>query len=90
MSAFSLMVIKRSSYDGTGYPLGLKGEEISLGGRIMAVADVYDALVSDRPYRQGWIEEKGVNIIKKDSGSHFDPKVVDAFLVAISPWEPKR
>lgn len=71
-------------YDGTGYPLGLKGEEISINGRIMAVADVYDALVSDRPYRQGWIEEKGVNIIKEDSGSHFDPKVVDAFLIAIS------
>jgi len=71
-------------YDGTGYPLGLKGEEISISGRIMAVADVYDALVSDRPYRQGWIEEKGVNIIKEDSGSHFDPKVVDAFLIAIS------
>ncbi len=71
-------------YDGSGYPRGLAGDEISLGGRIMAVADVYDAVVSDRPYRHGWIEEKAVDMIKKNSGSHFDPEVVDAFLVAVS------
>jgi putative nucleotidyltransferase with HDIG domain len=71
-------------YNGKGYPRGLSGEEICLGARIMAVADVYDAVASDRPYRQGWIEEKAIRMIKKEAGEHFDPKVVDAFLTAIS------
>ena len=71
-------------FNGKGYPHGIAGEEISLGGRIMAVADVYDAVVSDRPYRQGWIEEKAIKMIKEEAGEHFDPKVVDAFLTAIS------
>lgn len=71
-------------FDGTGYPRGLSGEDISLGARIMAVADVYDAVVSDRPYRQGWVEDKAIDMIKKSSGIHFDPQVVDALLVAIS------
>ena len=71
-------------FDGKGYPHGLAGEEISLGGRILAVADVYDALVSKRPYRQGWVEEKVLDLIMKESGNHFDPKVVDAFLSAVS------
>ena len=71
-------------YNGQGYPHGIAGEEISLGGRIMAVADVYDAVASDRPYRQGWIEEKAIKMITEESGKHFDPKVVDAFLTAIS------
>lgn len=71
-------------FNGTGYPHGVAGEEISLGGRIMAVADVYDAVASDRPYRQGWIEEKAIQMIKGEAGKHFDPKVVDAFLTVIS------
>ncbi|MFO7885071.1 MAG: HD domain-containing phosphohydrolase, partial [Desulfobacteraceae bacterium] len=71
-------------YDGKGYPDGLSGEEITLGARIMAVADVYDAVVSDRPYRQGWIEEKAIEMITRESGTHFDPRVVDAFLLAVS------
>jgi putative nucleotidyltransferase with HDIG domain len=71
-------------YNGKGYPNGIAGEEISMGARIMAVADVYDAVVSDRPYRQGWIEEKAIKMIKEEAGEHFDPNVVDAFLTAIS------
>ena len=71
-------------FNGKGYPHGIAGEEISMGARIMAVADVYDAVVSDRPYRQGWIEEKAIKMIKEEAGEHFDPKVVDAFLTAIS------
>ncbi|MEE4243680.1 MAG: HD domain-containing phosphohydrolase [Desulfopila sp.] len=67
-------------YDGTGYPAGLKGGEISLGARIMAVADVWDALVSERPYREGWIQERARDLIVKSSGSHFDPDVVNVFL----------
>ncbi len=71
-------------YNGKGYPYGISGEDIVIGARILAVADVYDAVVSDRPYRQGWIEKKAVEMITGESGKHFDPKIVDAFLSAIS------
>jgi putative nucleotidyltransferase with HDIG domain len=71
-------------YDGKGYPDGLAGKEISLGGRIMAVADVYDALVSDRPYRDGMDKDRVVAIIKEDTGTHFDPEVVQVFLAVIN------
>lgn len=67
-------------WDGTGYPKGLRGEYIPLEGRIMAVADVYDALVSERPYKKPFAHEQAVEIIKKDSGTHFDPKIIEAFL----------
>jgi putative two-component system response regulator len=67
-------------WDGTGYPRGLKGEEIPLQGRIMAVVDVYDALISDRSYKSAFTHERAVEIIKESSGSHFDPKIVDVFL----------
>jgi putative two-component system response regulator len=67
-------------YNGTGYPRGLKEEDISLQGRIMAVADVYDALVSYRPYKRAFSDEEAVDIIAGDSGKHFDPKIVEIFL----------
>ena len=67
-------------YDGTGYPDGLKGEGIDLGARIFTVADHYDALISDRPYRAGLPREKVIGFIKEDSGNKYDPKVVEAFL----------
>jgi len=67
-------------WDGTGYPRKLSGEDIPLEGRIMAIADVYDALVSERPYKKAFSHEEAVAIIKKDSGTHFDPKLVEAFL----------
>jgi len=67
-------------WDGTGYPHGLNGADIPLQGRIMAIADVYDALISDRPYKLAFTHEKAVVIIKESSGSHFDPKIVDVFL----------
>jgi putative two-component system response regulator len=67
-------------WDGTGYPKGLKGEEIPLESRLMAIADVYDALVCERPYKKPFTHEQAVEIIKKDSGTHFDPKIVEAFL----------
>ena len=71
-------------YDGKGYPDGLAGEEISLGGRIMAVADVYDSLVSDRPYRPGMDKERVITIIKKRAGTQFDPNVVQALLAVVN------
>lgn len=67
-------------YNGKGYPHGLSGEDIILGARILAVADVYDAIISSRPYRQGWVKEKVIQLIKDESGHHFDPIIVDAFL----------
>lgn len=71
-------------WDGTGYPQGLKGEQIPLSARIFAVADVWDALTNDRPYRKAWTKEKTIEFIKEQSGAHFDPKVVKVFLTMIS------
>ena len=67
-------------WDGSGYPRGLKGEEIPLPARIMALADVYDALVSERVYKAGWTHEDAVIEIVSKRGSHFDPLIVDAFI----------
>ena len=67
-------------WDGTGYPRGLAGNDIPLEARIMAIADVYDALVSERPYKKPYTHEKAVEIIKNESGTHFDPKLVEVFL----------
>lgn len=67
-------------WDGTGYPRGLKGDEIPLAARIFAIVDVYDALRSDRPYRPAWSEERTIEHIRSLSGKHFDPAVVDTFL----------
>ena len=67
-------------YDGTGYPNGLKGEDIPLAGRIVAVADVYDALTTRRPYKDAWPIEDAVAYIRNASGTHMDPDVVEAFL----------
>lgn len=67
-------------WDGTGYPRKLKGEEIPLAARIFAVADVWDALQSDRPYRPGQVEKQVRNYIRSNSGKHFDPTVVEVFL----------
>ena len=69
-------------WDGTGYPLGLKGEEIPLCGRIVALADVYDALTSKRCYKEAFSHLIARSIIEKDTGTHFDPRIVAAFLAA--------
>ena len=73
-------VSHHEKWNGTGYPHGLSGENIPLEGRMMAIADVYDALVSERPYKQAFTHEKAVEIIKNDSGTHFDPTLVEVFL----------
>ena len=67
-------------WDGTGYPRKLSGTGIPLEGRIMAVADVYDALISERPYKKPFTHEQAAAIIQKDSGTHFDPKIAEAFM----------
>ena len=71
-------------WDGTGYPRGLKGEQIPLEARIFAIVDVWDALRSDRPYRVAWPEKQTLDYIREQSGRHFDPKIVDVFLSMIT------
>jgi len=70
-------------WDGSGYPRGLKGEQIPLAARLFAIIDVWDALRSDRPYRSAWSEKKSLEYIKSQAGTHFDPDVVQAFLELI-------
>jgi putative two-component system response regulator len=67
-------------WDGAGYPYGREGDAISLTARIVAVADVYDALVSRRAYKQGWSRDDAIAEITRGAGSHFDPRVVDELL----------
>jgi diguanylate cyclase (GGDEF)-like protein/putative nucleotidyltransferase with HDIG domain len=86
---FPVMPIVRhhhERWDGKGYPSGLQGNAIPLGARILAVADVYDALTSDRSYRRGWSMEKTMEHIKANSGTHFDPDVVDAFFEIVEDY----
>jgi len=75
-----LIFCHHERWDGKGYPSGLKGESIPIGARIISVADVYQALTSDRPYRKSYTKKQALKIIKDASGSQFDPKIVDAFL----------
>ena len=78
-------------WDGTGYPRGLKGEEIPLAARVFAVADAFDALTSDRPYRAAWPEEAVLHYLRERAGTHYDPAVVGALLrlrAASSPGTP--
>ena len=70
-------------WDGSGYPKGLKGTEIPIGARITTVADVYDALRSQRPYKEAMSEEQALEIISKGVGSHFDPAVHEAFMISL-------
>jgi response regulator RpfG family c-di-GMP phosphodiesterase len=67
-------------WDGTGYPRGLKGNQIHIYGRITAIADVFDALGSDRVYKKAWPLEKILNLFKEEKGKQFDPELVDIFL----------
>ena len=64
-------------WDGSGYPLGLKGEEIPLSGRIMAVADVYDALTNERPYKEAMSHDQTIAYLKENSGILFDPEIIE-------------
>lgn len=78
--AMLLSKYHQEKWDGSGYPEKLSGEDIPIEGRIMAVADVYDALISKRPYKPAFSHEKAVQIITEERGRHFDPELVDAFL----------
>jgi HD-GYP domain-containing protein (c-di-GMP phosphodiesterase class II) len=79
-SSLDIPYCHHEKWDGTGYPRGLRGEQIPLVARIFAIADVWDAITSDRPYRKAWTNEAALEYIKSQSGKQFDPKVVEAFL----------
>lgn len=79
-SAGEIALTHHEKWDGSGYPQGLSGEAIPLVGRIAALADVFDALTSARPYKKAWTVEAAVDWIKENRGTHFDPELVDVFM----------
>ena len=81
--ALDIPYCHHEKWDGTGYPRGMKWDEIPLVARIFAVVDVWDALCSDRPYRPAWTPERALDYILSQSGKHFDPQVVEAFIQMI-------
>ncbi|MEX2139375.1 MAG: HD domain-containing phosphohydrolase [Pirellulales bacterium] len=85
--ARDIVACHHERFDGTGYPVGLAGEEIPLCARIVAVADVYDALTSDRVYRAALPHEEAKRMIMKSSGSHFDPDIIDGFVELADQFE---
>jgi HD-GYP domain-containing protein (c-di-GMP phosphodiesterase class II) len=82
-AALDIPYCHHEKWDGSGYPRGLKGEEIPVAARIFAVVDVWDALTSDRPYRAAWSKEDTVAYIREQSGKHFDPQIVELFFKVI-------
>jgi len=81
--ALDIPYCHHEKWDGTGYPNGLKGEQIPLSARLFGIVDVWDALRSDRPYRTGWAQEKVLEHLRSQQGTHFDPDVVKRFLRVI-------
>jgi len=74
-------------WDGSGYPAGLIGKSIPLEGRLMAIVDVYDALVSERPYKKAFDHKRACEIIEESAGSHFDPILVEVFKKVADKFE---
>ena len=86
-TAIQITLGHHERWDGSGYPFGLKGDGISVPARIVAVADVYDALTTKRVYKEAMTHSEATSIIKNESGSHFDPMVVEAFCSVIDEVE---
>lgn len=84
-----LILYHHERWDGKGYPNSLRGEEIPVGARILAIADVYQALISNRPYRQAYSREEAIKIIKEGSGSQFDPAIINIFLEILRQEQEK-
>lgn len=78
--ARSIIATHHERWDGTGYPNNLVGESIPIEGRIVAVADVFDALTTERPYKKAWSIEAAINLLKKESGSAFEPRIIEVFI----------
>ena len=81
-AAATIAVAHHEKFDGSGYPYGLAGEAIPLFGRIVAVADVFDALTSERPYKKAWTVEQAAELLREGRGRHFDPACLDAFFAS--------
>lgn len=81
-----IAISHHEKYDGSGYPKGLEGENIPIYGRIVAIADVFDALTSRRPYKEPWSFEDASNLLKEQRGRHFDPKLIDIFTEQIDQF----
>lgn len=81
--ARSIALSHHEKWDGSGYPNGLKGEDIPLEGRIIAIADVFDALTSVRPYKPAWTVEEALELLRRESGRHFDPRLVELFMTCL-------
>lgn len=78
--AKEVALFHHEKWNGKGYPNGMKGEEIPLSARIVAIADVFDALTSERPYKKAWPEDKVINLLQEEAGEHFDPTLVPLFI----------
>ena len=78
--ALDIPLYHHEKWDGSGYPKGLKEDQIPLSARLFAVVDVYDALTSDRPYRPAWAKKKAISYIRDQSGKHFDSRIAEKFL----------
>jgi HD-GYP domain-containing protein (c-di-GMP phosphodiesterase class II) len=90
----AIVLHHHEAWDGSGYPHGLKGVEIPFGARVIAVADSFDSITSDRPYRRGMSVAQAVDVLRQGRGQQWDPQVVDAFLLSIadqleSPQQPR-
>jgi putative two-component system response regulator len=81
--AYEIALTHHEKYNGKGYPKGLMGEDIPISGRIVAIADVFDALTSERPYKKAWSVEKAVHLIESEKGEHFDPYLVECFIAIL-------
>jgi HD-GYP domain-containing protein (c-di-GMP phosphodiesterase class II) len=84
--AIDIPYCHHEKWDGSGYPRGLQGEQIPLSARIFAIADVWDTLTSDRPYRPAWPKSKALDYIRDNAGIHFDPQVVKLFSELEDLW----
>ncbi len=89
-SIIPMILYHHERWDGRGYPKGLKAEEIPVGARIVAIADVYQALISDRPYRPAYNQKEAIKIIKEGAGTQFDPKIVNVFLKVLQRGKSRR
>ena len=88
--ARTIALTHHEKWDGSGYPKGISGEDIPLVGRIVALADVFDALTSERPYKKAWPVEEAVAFIKENSGKHFDPTLAELFIANMDKIIPVR
>ena len=86
--AATIALSHQEKWDGSGYPRGLKGEAIPIEGRIVAVADVFDALTSDRVYRKAFSVEEAIQMMREQRGRHFDPVLLDAFMEVLGRTGP--